>query len=115
MDKHQMSIEKINLRKALQLFYADRPLRRSLLLADIRTDRYKAAGNNGNGGDFYGPFWSDVKDHAAGLTDLSETTAARIAANPARGRLYPLLRDASFKPENLGGEIEKFHRRKLLI
>lgn len=89
-----MSIEKINLRKLLQLFYADPRHRRSLILADIRNERYKAEGSSGNGGDFYGPFWADVKDHAAGRSDLIVTTAARIEANPARGRLYPLLRDA---------------------
>lgn len=89
-----MSIDRINLRKALQFFYADRPLRRSLLLADIRNDRYKAAGVGGNGGDFYGPFWADVKEHAAGRSDLIETTSVRIQANVARARLYPQLRDA---------------------
>lgn len=89
-----MSIEKINLRKLLQLFYADARLRRRLLLDDIRHEEYKDAGFGGNGGDFYGPFWSDVKDHAAGRSDLIETTAARIAANKTRQRLYPLLRDA---------------------
>lgn len=89
-----MSIERINLRKALQLFYADRALRRSLLLADIRNDRYKADGGGGNGGDFYGPFWADVKDHAAGRSDIVQTTALRIQANVARARLYPELRDA---------------------
>jgi hypothetical protein len=94
MDKHQMSIEKINLRKLLQIFYADPRHRRSLILADIRNERYKEEGGGGNGGDFYAPFWADVKDHAAGRSNLVDTTAARIAANPARGRLYPFLRDA---------------------
>jgi hypothetical protein len=89
-----MSIERINLRKLLQLFYADPRLRRSLILADIRNERYRAEGGGGNGGDFYGPFWADVKEHAAGRSNLVDTTAARIEANPARGRLYPFLRDA---------------------
>lgn len=89
-----MSIERINLRKLLQFFYADPRHRRSLILADIRNERYKAEGSGGNGGDFYAPFWADVKDHAAGRSDLVETTAGRIEANQARERLYPLLRDA---------------------
>lgn len=89
-----MSIERINLRKLLQFFYADPRLRRSLILADIRNERYRAEGSGGNGGDFYGPFWADVKEHAAGRSNLVETTADRIEANPARERLYPLLRDA---------------------
>ena len=54
-----MSIEKINLRKLLQLFFADDRLQRSLLLADIRNDRTKEAGDRDSGGDFYGPFWAD--------------------------------------------------------
>lgn len=86
-----MSIEKINLRKLLQLFYADDRLRRSLLLADLRNDRAKDSGGRDSGGDFYGPFWSDVKDHAAGRSYLTERTQVRIAANKTRARLYPVL------------------------
>lgn len=89
-----MSVEKINLRKLLQLFYADARLQRSLLLADIRGDKAKASGSRDGGGDFYGPFWSDVKDHVAGISDLSLQTELRISANKTRARLYPLLRDA---------------------
>lgn len=74
--------------------HADPRQRRSLILADIRNERYKEEGGAGNGGDFYAPFWADVKDHAAGRSNLNETTAARMEANPARERLYPLLRDA---------------------
>jgi hypothetical protein len=86
-----MSIEKINLRKLLQLFYAEDRQQRSLLLADIRDDKAKAVGDRESGGDFYGPFWSDVKDHAAGRSDLTEQTKVRIAANKTRARLYPIL------------------------
>lgn len=85
-----VSIEKINLRKLLQLFFADDRLQRSLLLADIRGDNSKASGDRG-GGDFYGPFWADVKDHAAGHLSLTEQTKIRIQANKSRARLYPLL------------------------
>ena len=64
-----MSLEKINLRKLLQLFFADARLQQSLLLDDIRKDRTKEEGDR-DGGDFYGPFWSDAKDHVAGLSNL---------------------------------------------
>lgn len=91
-EKRFMSIEKINLRKFLQLVYADSRLQRSLLLADIRDDRSKEAGEkSSNGGDFYGPFWADVKDHAAGRSDLTEQTEIRIKKNKGRARLYPIL------------------------
>ena len=88
-----MSIEKINLRKLLQLFFADDRLQRSLLLADIRDDRSREAGDRDSGGDFYGPFWADVKDHAAGRSNLVDQTKTRIAANKTRARLYPILTD----------------------
>ncbi len=88
-----MSIEKINLRKLLQLFFANERHGQSLLLADIRNDRTKEAGDRDSGGDFYGPFWSDVKDHAAGRSDLVKQVELRIAANKTRARLYPVLRD----------------------
>jgi hypothetical protein len=88
-----MSLEKINLRKLLQLFFADTRLQRSLLLADIRKDRTKAKGNRDSGGDFYGPFWADAKDHVAGRSSLPGQTEIRIAANATRARLYPILRD----------------------
>lgn len=86
-----MSIEKINLRKLLQFFFADERLQRSLLLADIRNDTARASGDRASGGDFYGPFWADVKDHAAGRSDLADQTEDRIKANKTRARLYPLL------------------------
>lgn len=88
-----MSIKRINLRKLLQLFCADDRLQRSLLLAEIRGDRARESGRRDSGGDFYGPFWADVKDHAAGRSDLTEQVKARIAANRTRARLYPILAD----------------------
>lgn len=84
----------IPLRKALRLFYAPQPLRRSILKEDIRLDRKKEeGGNRSRGGDFYLPFWSDVKQHIAGSNDLSEMTDARIRSNRRFKRLYPLLKD----------------------
>jgi hypothetical protein len=86
-----MSMEKVHLRKLLQLFYADQRERRKILLSDIRNDEGRAVDGGDNGGDFYGPFWADAKDHVAGKSDLREQTKIRITSNKRRARLYPLL------------------------
>lgn len=89
-----MSVLDIPLRKALQLFYAKDDLRRSILKDDIRLDRKKeAGGTRSQGGDFYLPFWSDVKKHISGKGDLAQLTDGRIASNGNFKRLYPLLKD----------------------
>ncbi|TPJ21653.1 hypothetical protein [Mesorhizobium sp. B2-7-2] len=89
-----MSVQDIPLRKILQLFYAPDRLRRSILKKDIQLDRKKeAGGSRSQGGDFYVPFWSDVKRHIAGVADLSEMTDSRIKSNRNFKRLYPLLKD----------------------
>ncbi|WP_412063863.1 hypothetical protein [Rhizobium sp. SYY.PMSO] len=89
-----MSVLDIPLRKALQLFYAPQHLRRSILKEDIRLDRRKErGGSRSQGGDFYLPFWSDVKKHIGGTADLSELTDFRIRSNKRFKRLYPLLKD----------------------
>ena len=89
-----MSVLDIPLRKALQLFYANERLRRSVLKEDIRLDRKKeAGGTRSQGGDFYLPFWSDVKKHIAGDGDLAQMTLERVGSNQNFKRLYPLLKD----------------------
>jgi len=89
-----MSVRDIPLRKALQLFYAPQGLRRSILKEDIRLDRRKeAGGTRSRGGDFYLPFWSDVKRHISGDGDLTQLTDNRINTNKNFKRLYPLLKD----------------------
>lgn len=88
-----MSIENINLRKLLRMMYAPEALCVSLLRSDIREEIAKADGLSAAGGDFYGPFWSDAKDHAISRLDLHSATEERIAANPRRANLYPQLRD----------------------
>lgn len=89
-----MSVLDIPLRKALQLFYANERMRRSILKEDIRLDRKKeAGGTRSQGGDFYLPFWSDVKKHIAGEGDLEKSTLSRIEGNKNFKRLYPLLKD----------------------
>ena len=89
-----MSVLDIPLRKVLQLFYARQALRRSILKNDIRLDRRKeAGGTRSQGGDFYLPFWSDVRRHISGDAELTQLTADRIASNGNFKRLYPLLKD----------------------
>lgn len=89
-----MSVLDIPLRKALQLFYAPQPLQRSILKEDIRLDRRKeTGGTRSQGGDFYLPFWSDVKSHVSGEGDLTQLTDNRIKSNSKLKRLYPLLKD----------------------
>lgn len=89
-----MSVLDIPLRKILQLFYAEQKLRRSILKNDIRLDLKKeAGGTRSQGGDFYLPFWSDVKKHISHIGDLNDLTADRIESNGNFKRLYPLLRD----------------------
>lgn len=89
-----MSVLNMPLQKALRLFYAPPPLRRRILSADIRSDKNKAdKSDQGSGGDFHVPFWSDVKKHISGDGDLVELTDIRIRDNNRRSRLYPLLRD----------------------
>jgi hypothetical protein len=86
-----MSIEKVHLRKLLQLFFAKPNVQRRILLDDIRMEERRENGELGDARDFYGPFWFDAKEHVAGRLDLRESTKARVADSKARRRLYPLL------------------------
>jgi hypothetical protein len=95
-----MSMEKINLRKLLQLIYAEPRQRRSILLAEIRSELSKRSGEEGGGGDFHAPFWADAKNHVAGILDLREQSKTRIQSNKARSRLYPLLTEGFLKMWN---------------
>jgi len=89
-----VSVLDIPLRKVLQLFYAEQKLQRSILKNDIRLDLKKeAGGTRSQGGDFYLPFWSDVKKHISDAGDLNDLTDARVGSNRNFKRLYPLLRD----------------------
>lgn len=75
----------------MQLMFAGPTEQRALLRADVRQDLARAAGVSSGGGDFYGPFWSDVKDHVAGRADLLDSTKQRVLKNSRRERLYPIL------------------------
>lgn len=88
-----MSIERVRLRKLLQLMYADERLLVSLLRGDLRQERDRLLGANGGGGDFYVPFWEAAKRHVAEHSDLRDEVIDLIARNPRRERLYPALRD----------------------
>jgi hypothetical protein len=86
-----MSIEKIHLRKLLRIFYAKPNLRIRLLREDIRNGLKKEQDEEGNGGDFYVPFWADAKNHVAGKLDLRDQSKNRIDKNEGRKRLYESL------------------------
>lgn len=89
-----MSVLDIPLRKALQLFYASPQQRRKILKEDIRLDLKKeSGGNRSQGGDFYQPFWTDVRLHMSGAGDISDLTEKRINSNKRYARLYPKLKD----------------------
>jgi hypothetical protein len=88
-----MSLRNIHLRKLLKILYSEQNRRISSLRSDIREDIIREEGHAPGGGDFYGPFWRDAKDHAFSRSDLIVCTEARIASNPARANLYPRLRD----------------------
>lgn len=88
-----MTLRSISLRKLLKIMYLQGQPLVSELRKDIRNDIQRERGEAGGGGDFYGPFWKDAKDHAFGDTDLHDTTARRIVANPRRTALYERLRD----------------------
>lgn len=87
-----MSFELIGLGKLLRAMYADRSERTRLLREDIRNTLRRERGEpQGDGGDFYGPFWADAKRHVRGLSDLREITQQRVESNRGRRRLYELL------------------------
>ncbi len=88
-----MSLQVINLRKILKLMYLPPRELTTALRNDVREDRDRERGVVGGGGDFYGPFWKDAKDHVFGISDLQDTTTDRVSGNERRKNLYPLLRD----------------------
>ncbi|RYG97413.1 MAG: hypothetical protein EON58_09820 [Alphaproteobacteria bacterium] len=87
-----MSLQNMHLRKLLKIMYLEGQPRVSALRADIRDDIAREEGNDGSGGgDFYGPFWRDAKDHVFGATDLRDQTRIRIESNGGRANLYRQL------------------------
>lgn len=92
-----MGLDRVHLRKLLKLFMMKENLRSTAIRADAREVMKKADEGSGPGGDFHVPFWRDAKDHAAGRTDLHETTDQQIEKNWRRKKLYPRLRDGFLK------------------
>ena len=86
-----MSLYNVHLHKLLAIMYATPQQKRSILMQDIR--RAQTAFLATSGGDFYAPFWADVKAHVAGSGDLSQMSQARIENNFRRERLYEQLKD----------------------
>lgn len=86
-----MSMEKVHLRKLLQIFYMPDSKALSKIRQDVLADSKTENGAQSDGGDFHAPFWSDAKRHALGELDLREETKLRIASNHRRRRLYPQL------------------------
>lgn len=92
-----MSIENIQLRKLLKIFYLPESKRKSALREDIRAEISKEHGDEASGGDFHAPFWADCKNHVTGSVELREQTKVRIADHKGRERLYPSLTDGFLK------------------
>jgi hypothetical protein len=88
-----MALEQIHLRKLLKILFLDTKERRSAIRKDIWEDKAREGGRDSSGGDFYGPFWADAKNHAFGHSDLHDTVEQRISSNAKRANLYPRLRD----------------------
>ena len=75
----------------MQLLFAGPQQQRALIRAEIRQDTARLNGIQTGGGDFYGPFWADVKEHVAGTGDLVTLCDQRMDRNSRRERLYPIL------------------------
>ncbi|WP_394647321.1 hypothetical protein [uncultured Sphingomonas sp.] len=86
-----MSIQVINLRKLLKLMFLDSKALTAALRDDIREERDRDRGLVSGGGDFYGPFWRDAKDHVFANGDLQSLTKDRIESNDRRKNIYPEL------------------------
>jgi hypothetical protein len=94
LSRGSVSFEMIGLGKLLNAMYASNAQRISMMRSDIRNEIAKENESGfGKGGDFYGPFWADAKDHVSGNLDLRLATEERVASNKGRKRLYEMLRN----------------------
>ncbi len=82
-----MTIEQINLYKLIQLMYL--PEKKKISELKI-IQRSLAAEDSDGGGDFYSPFWADIKTHLRGEGSISTLTTQRITKSKRRERLYSL-------------------------
>lgn len=92
-----MGLDRIHLRKVLKLFMMKENLRSTAIRADARDVMKKLEEGSSPGGDFPIPFWRSAKNHAAGKSDLHESTAHQIDQNWRRKNLYPRFRDGFLK------------------
>jgi hypothetical protein len=87
-----LALDHIHLRKLLKILFLEPNARRSELRSDIREEIARDSGQDASGGDFYGPFWADAKNHVFGNADLHAMVDSRVEANDRRANLYPQLR-----------------------
>ncbi|MGK6324850.1 hypothetical protein ACMGDM_17440 [Sphingomonas sp. DT-51] len=88
-----MALDKVHLRKLLQLFLLSEKRRASAIRSDALQAMRRRDEGPKPGGDFHVPFWRDAKDHAAGRRDLRDSTPETIKLSKPRERLYPLLQN----------------------
>ncbi|MBC3943115.1 hypothetical protein [Sphingomonas albertensis] len=88
-----MSIDTIALRKALHLFYLKDSIRSTKLKREAKDELARRSGQKSLARHFHYPFWADAKSHAAGKSDLTESTDRQIERDWHRKNLYPKLRD----------------------
>lgn len=86
-----MSLDLINLRKALKFCMLDDDKAFSALRREAYEDRRRIEFSGEGGGDFFGPFWSDAKAFATEGANLVAATESRVEAHGGRSRLYPIL------------------------
>lgn len=88
-----MTMDRLSLARFLELLQLPQPRRLKAIERDARRAVYgERFGKASDGGDFYGPFWSDAKRSAVEREFcLASATSDRIARNKARRRLYPQL------------------------
>lgn len=86
-----MALDRVHLRKLLQLFMLTEKTRASKIRQDALQTMKRRDEGPSPGGDFHLPFWSDAKAHAAGTADLRGSTLEQIRKNKGRARLYPML------------------------
>jgi hypothetical protein len=97
-----LSLEKVPLRKLLEIFYASPGRRTHLLRTDIRNqirreERSDEDEEDGGGGNFQLPFWADAKSYVRGVSDLRILSEQRISKNKGRTRLYRLMTEGFLK------------------
>ena len=84
-----MGLDRIHLRKLMKLLMMKDTIRATAIRADARETMKRLDEGPSPGGDFHVPFWRDAKDHAAGRSDLRDSTLMQIERNWRRKKLSP--------------------------